>query len=119
MQYRSEAVDIRGSDACAGNAIKYPARFYLFRCWPLSSVTLKRRKSWLLAASALASSSLGISEPALAQNECGVLVGGVATCTSTGNPFNSGITYAQTVAGDLTVNLQQGVNVTGNRRLGD
>ena len=34
-----------------------------------------------------------------------------ATCTSTGNFFNSGITYAQTVAGDLTVNLQQGVNV--------
>ena len=33
----------------------------------LSSVTVKRRKSWLLAASALASSSLGVSEPALAQ----------------------------------------------------
>ena len=34
----------------------------------LSSVTVKRRKSWLLAASALASLSLGISEPALARS---------------------------------------------------
>ena len=33
----------------------------------LSNVGTKRRKYWLLAASALASSSLGLSEPALAQ----------------------------------------------------
>ena len=40
----------------------------------LSSVTVKRRKSWLLAASALASSSLGISGPALARTNAGHLM---------------------------------------------
>ena len=55
----------------------------------LSSITLKRRKSWLLAASALASSSLGISGPALAVcTQAGVIVDptaivGNATCTGT------------------------------------
>ena len=39
-----------------------------------SNVTMKRRKSWLLAASALASSSLGISEPALARTNAGRLL---------------------------------------------
>ena len=49
----------------------------------LSSITVKRRKSWLLAASALASSSLGISGPALAANECGpVDASGSVTCLS-------------------------------------
>ena len=74
-------VDTCALDCCACNTEKEkysPAvtchelpdgsgRLYLFRCRLLSSVTLKRRKSWLLAASALASSSLGVSEPALAQ----------------------------------------------------
>ena len=49
----------------------------------LSSVTVKRRKSWLLAASALASSLLGISGPALAAGECGPLdASGSVTCTA-------------------------------------
>ena len=62
----------------------------------LSSITLKRRKSWLLAASALASSSLGISGPALAANECGALAAsGSVTCTSANNPYPTGITYGQ------------------------
>ena len=47
----------------------------------LSSVGAKRRKSWLLAASALASSSLGISGPALAQCSA-VDASGNATCSS-------------------------------------
>ena len=49
-------------------------RFHLFRRRLLSSVTVKRRKSWLLAASALASSSLGISGPALARTNAGHLM---------------------------------------------
>ena len=47
----------------------------------LTSVIAKRRKSWLLAASALASSSLGISGPALAQCSA-VSASGNATCTA-------------------------------------
>ena len=77
----------------------------------LSSVTVKRRKSWLLAASALASSSLGISGPALAQ-ACGPLAVSV-TCTSAGNNYPGGISYLQTTpATDLHVNLDSDVNVT-------
>jgi hypothetical protein len=117
MQHGSKAVD-----TCEE---KYPpavtcherpdgfVRFYLVRHWPLSSITLKRRKSWLLAASALASSSLGILEPALAQNECGPLVGGSVTCTSAGNNYPGGISYLQTTpATDLHVTLDSNVNVT-------
>ena len=63
-------------------------RFYLFRCRLLSSVIVKRRKSWILAASALASSSLGISGPALAQ--C-VGTPDNVTCSPGGNPYASGI----------------------------
>ena len=87
-----------------------------------ASVTLKRRKSWLLAASALAPLSLGISGPALAANECGALdASGSVTCTSTpgtppgtvGNPYPGGISYLQTTpATDLHVNLNSDVNVT-------
>ena len=81
----------------------------------LSSITLKRRKSWLLAASALASSSLGISGPALAANECGALdASGSVTCTAitgTGNPYPDGITYFRPLPGDLTVNLANDVTV--------
>ena len=81
----------------------------------LSSVTVKRRKSWLLAASALASSSLGISGPALAQTECGppATLSGSVTCTSAGNPYPTGITYGQpTPNTPLNVTLNSGVNVT-------
>jgi hypothetical protein len=70
-----------------------------------------RCASIVVGAAALAVSSLCGSEPALALDECGALAGGIATCTSSGNFFNSGITYFQTISGDMTVNLQQGVNV--------
>ena len=80
-------VDTCALDCCACNTEKEkysPAvtchelpdgsgRLSLFRCRLLSSVTVKRRKSWLLAASALASSSLGISGPALAETSAGHL----------------------------------------------
>jgi hypothetical protein len=56
----------------------------------LSNVTAKRRKSWLLAASALASSSLGISAPALAQCSPPPPNAPTATCTGT---FNDNINY--------------------------
>jgi hypothetical protein len=82
----------------------------------LSSITVKRRKYWLLAASALASSSLGVSEPALAQTctppqpnpDPGT---GIATCTGT---FNSSITYGPPPppANQLHVILDPGVKVT-------
>ena len=64
--------------------------------------------------------SLGISGPALAANECGPLVSGSVTCTSTpgippgtvGNPYPGGISYLQTTpATDLHVNLNSDVNV--------
>ena len=92
-------------------------RFHLFRRRLLSGVTMKRRKSWLLAASALASSSLGISGPVLAANECGALdASGSVTCTSTtgtGNPYPDGISYARPLnPGDLTVNLAKDVTVS-------
>ena len=85
----------------------------------LSSITLKRRKSWLLAASALAPLSLGISGPALADNECGPLVGGSVICTSTtgiGNPYPNGIVYGLPPPPPanpfLNVTLNSDVNVT-------
>ena len=55
-----------------------------------------RYASIVVGASALASSLLGISGPALADNECGALVGGSIICTSTtgiGNPYANGIVY--------------------------
>ena len=75
----------------------------------------------VVGAAALAPLSLCISEPALAQNECGALVGGSVTCTSTpgippgtvGNPYPNGISYLQTTpATDLHVTLNSDVNVT-------
>jgi hypothetical protein len=77
------------------------------------SVTVKRRKSWLLAASALASSSLGVSEPALAQ--CSALgADGTATCTA--GFYTAPIAYVQTTPNtQLKVTLDPtppGVNVT-------
>jgi hypothetical protein len=78
----------------------------------LDRVAAKHRcASIIVGVGALAVSSLCGSEPALALDECGALAGGVATCMSSGNFFNSGITYFQTTSGDMTVNLQQGVNV--------
>jgi len=72
---------------------------------------MKRRKSWLLAASALASSSLGISGPALAANECGPLpASGSVTCTSAFIPYS--ITYGQPLPfTPLNVTLNSDVNV--------
>ena len=93
------------ADMCA---LDGSGRFYLFRCRLLSSV-LKRRKSWLLAASALASSSLGISGPALALDECGP---SPATCTPALNPYATGINYTGSETTPLSVTLQSGVNVT-------
>jgi hypothetical protein len=81
----------------------------------LSTVTLKRRKSWLLAASALASSSLGISGPALAANECGPLdASGSVTCFAIPTNYPTGITYGPPPPGptQLHVTLDPGVNVT-------
>ena len=92
-------------------------RFYLFRCRLLSSVTVKRRKSWLLAASALASSSLGISGPALAANECGPLdADGSVTCTSQADSATpiptASPTAAHAATTPLNVTLDSDVNVT-------
>jgi hypothetical protein len=79
-----------------------------------SSLALKRRKSWLLAASALVSSSLGVSEPALAA--CVPAppnpdpVTGIATCS--GN-FNTSIIYGPPPGPtSLHVILDPTVNVT-------
>ena len=72
------------------------------------SITAKRRKSWLLAASALASSSLGVSEPALAQ--C-VGTADNTICTPGGNPYASGINV-NTNNTPINLTLQPGVNVT-------
>ena len=89
-----------------------PGRFYLLRHRLLSSITAKRRKFWLMTASALVPLSLGISGPALAANECGPLAV-IVTCTSAGNPYSGGISYLQTTpATDLHVNLDSDVNVT-------
>ena len=69
----------------------------------------------------MAASLLGLSGSALAADECGPLVNGSITCTSTpgtppppvGNPYPTGISYLQTTpATDLHVNLDSDVNVT-------
>ena len=64
-----------------------------------ASVSLKRRKSWLLAASALAPLSLGVSEPALAQ-----------TFSTGGNPYSNGISVSNTGT-PTNVTLEPGVQV--------
>ena len=104
------AMDV-DADTCA---LDGSGRFYLFRCRLLSSVTVKRRKSWLLAASALASSSLGISEPALARTNAGrLLPSGSVTCTSAGNPYPpASPTASPRPATPLNVTLNPDVNVT-------
>src|SRR5262249_22899591 len=75
-----------------------------------SSVAAKCRKFWLMAAFCLAPLSLGVSEPALALDECGPLVGGSVTCTSAGNPYATGINY-NTNNTPINVTLQSGVQV--------
>jgi hypothetical protein len=59
-------------------------------------------------------SSLGISGPALAANECGPLAGdGSVTCTLASNPYPNGITYGQpTPNTPLNVTLNSDVIVT-------
>jgi hypothetical protein len=92
-------------DTCA---LDGSGRFYLFRCRLLSSVTVKPRKSWLLA---LASSLLGISGPALAQ--C-VGTPDNVTCSPGGNPYASGINVDTNngVGGNpINLTLLPGVNV--------
>ena len=74
-----------------------------------SSVVARRRKFWLITTSALASSSLGISGPALALDECGP---SPAICTSALNPYATGINYTGSDTTPLSVTLQSGVNVT-------
>jgi hypothetical protein len=75
------------------------------------SAYAKRRKLWLMAATALAPLSLGVSEPALAQ--CVGLGTSTVTCPSATYP--TGIVASQPVGAstDLNVTLQNGVNVTG------
>jgi hypothetical protein len=83
-----------------------------FRRPLLSGVTVKRRKSWLLAASALASSLLGLSGPALAQ--C-VGTPDNVTCSPGGNPYASGInvdTNDGLGGSPIRLTLQSGVIVT-------
>ena len=93
MEYSAVAGSGRAKDVDVTRHVSpdWSDPFYL-RSRLLPSVTVRRRKSWLLAASALVS-SLGISGPALAANECGPLVGGSVICTSTGNSYPNGIVY--------------------------
>ena len=85
----------------------------------VSSIGAIRRKSWLLAAAALAPLSLGISGPALAACTA-VDAAGNATCsagnyTDTGaaGTFPAPITYNQATPNTpLNVTLDSGVNVT-------
>jgi hypothetical protein len=81
----------------------------------LSSVTVKRRKSWLLAASALAPLSLGVSEPVLGQQGC-TSTPSATVCTSDGNSYPGGINVNTTnllngFANSINLQLLSGVNV--------
>lgn len=62
-----------------------------------------------LAAAAIAAS------PAQAANECGTPTAGTVTCTTAGNPFTTGITYAP--AGDLTLITNSDVAATNTIRV--
>jgi hypothetical protein len=68
----------------------------------------KRRKFWLMAASALAPLSLGVSPPALADFECGP---SPATCTPLLNPYAGGINYPGSPTDNINLTLLSGVNV--------
>lgn len=58
---------------------------------------------------------VALAQPAFAADECGVLVGGVVTCTPAGNPYASGITYSGVTA-DTTVNVNTGTVITTPNR---
>src|SRR5262245_34548834 len=84
-----------------------------------SSIGAKRRKYWLLAATALAPFSLAISGPALAQctppPPTPDPVTNIATCNSGGNTYSGGINYnTDNGAGGTPIDLRllSGVNVT-------
>ena len=79
-----------------------------------------RGRARLFASSSLAISALGAlgagslalaPGAAFAANECGAPSGGVVTCTSAGNPYPNGISYAP--ASSLTLNLNPDVLATG------
>jgi hypothetical protein len=71
-----------------------------------------RSASIVVAAAALAALCLGISGPALADNECGALdASGSVTCTSAANPYANGIIYGATGGLPLNVTLNSNVNV--------
>ena len=83
------------------------------------SAYAKRRKFWLMAASALAPLSLGVSEPALAQTctpvaNPGSLTAAQPSTTCTGTFNNTNITFNGPATGTplLTVTLNPGVSVT-------
>ena len=75
----------------------------------LFGVTAKRRKFWLISAFTLALSSLGVSEPALAQATPPCSQPPTVVCPT--GTYSNGI--GVTGAGNLNVTLQSGVNVTG------
>ena len=75
-----------------------------------SSVGAKRRKFWLIAASALASSSLGVSEPALAQCSGTCQQHVPATCSA--NTLYQRINVMVPTHTPINLTLQPGVNVT-------
>src|SRR5215468_10794943 len=79
----------------------------------LFNLRARPRKSWLLAAFALASLSLCLSEPVLAQ-ACGALdAAGSAICTPGGNNYTSGINYP-TNNTPISVTVQPTVQVIPN-----
>ena len=86
--------------AVAGLALGGQAMGSLRQRRVLSSVTAKRQKFWLMAASALAPLSLGISEPALAQ--C-TGPADATICTPTGNDYTSGINVG---TGNTAINVK-------------
>src|SRR5262245_38737781 len=93
---------------------------YLRQLVVLSSVAAKRRKFELLAASCLVPLSLGLSEPAVAQN-CTPVANGVdltaaSPSTSCMGTFNTNINYGGPTTGPslLTVTLNPGVVVVNS-----
>src|SRR5262245_44816385 len=74
----------------------------------LSNVCAKRRKFWLMAASALAPLSMGVSEPALAQVGCSGPASNTV-CTPFGNSYPTGINVDAT---NLVNGFSTGINLT-------
>jgi hypothetical protein len=68
-------------------------------------------RRWLLASTAIGLAfTLTLSQPAIAVDECGSIVGNSVTCTPAGNNYTSGTTYNPT--DDLTMVVEDGVTVT-------